>query len=189
MDQSTEREHVWYPWARREEQEQQRRVLEHLLQELSPLPVRTVPQLWETLASLLSRTARKMGRAPPMAAAPRTDPFTINPMVLPILGGASIIAIYRTCCFWRKNNCMHLLCTGSQGALSSHPFPTLPHPHTSLSKRRTRGRSSRMSTAHSSLIVVGTRMFALAALIRERPMIVCTDNASGCSLVPGTVSS
>ena len=62
MDRLTEQERFHFPWTRRGEQEQQRRVsIESFLGKLAPLPRRCVPQPWEALASLLSRTARKMG--------------------------------------------------------------------------------------------------------------------------------
>lgn len=62
MDRLTEQERFHFPWTRRGEQEQQRRVsIESFLEKLAPLPRRCVPQPWEALASLLSRTARKMG--------------------------------------------------------------------------------------------------------------------------------
>lgn len=88
MDRLTEQERFHFPWTRRGEQEQQRRVsIESFLEKLAPLPRRCVPQPWEALASLLSRTARKMGyQYPRWLLRPEQLPLlTIDPASLPLL--------------------------------------------------------------------------------------------------------
>jgi TniQ len=88
MDRSREQERFHFPWTRRGEQEQQRRgSIESFLGKLAPLPRRCAPQQWESLASLLSRTARKMGyQYPRWLLRPEQLPLlTIDPASLPLL--------------------------------------------------------------------------------------------------------
>jgi len=88
MDQSTGRERIRFSWSPVADLEKQRRALiEPFVRELAPLPLRAVPQPWETLASLLSRTARKMGYERPqwLLRPERIPPLTIDPVSLSIL--------------------------------------------------------------------------------------------------------
>lgn len=88
MDQSTGRARFHFSWSPWGELEQQRRALiEPFLRKLAPLPLRCVPQPWETLASLLSRSARKLGYEYPrwLLRPEQIPPLTIDPAFLPLL--------------------------------------------------------------------------------------------------------
>jgi hypothetical protein len=88
MDQPTGRARFHFSWSPMEAPEQQERTLiEPFLRKLAPLPLRCVPQPWETLASLLSRTARKMGYEDPrwLLRPQQIPPLSIDPAFLPFL--------------------------------------------------------------------------------------------------------
>lgn len=88
MDQSNLRELHNFSWDQRGELEQQRSALiEPFLEKLAPLPLHPVPQPWETLASLLSRTARKMGYESPqwLLHSEQIPSHTIDPAFVPCL--------------------------------------------------------------------------------------------------------
>src|SRR5258706_5785744 len=76
--------------ARREELRRQReaelRRKEQVVQALSPLPLRVIPLPWEDLASLLCRTARRMGyERPHWLLHPEQIAYSIDPAALPLL--------------------------------------------------------------------------------------------------------
>ena len=89
-----EGQELWYDLQRQNElrvqrdrrqskQEQERRV--HL-QKVLPLPLRAVPRSWEDLASVLSRTAGKMGYEHPNLLLHQANiPYTMKPETLAVL--------------------------------------------------------------------------------------------------------
>src|SRR5436305_15282866 len=88
-------EKSWWEMFQRERkrQRERRQLIEqrafekrHRIQKLPPLSKRSAPRHWEVLASVLSRTARKMGyEDPSWILRLESIPYTINPAMLPLL--------------------------------------------------------------------------------------------------------
>ena len=74
------------PGERRQQMEQRALEMQHRIQMVLPLPLRSVPRHWEDLTSVVSHTARKMGyENPTWVLQPESVPYTINPAKLPLL--------------------------------------------------------------------------------------------------------